>query len=131
MRTVHRPQAAQLGMLGGSASASSSNQESVSCELCVLASGISTARSVSWDHPWTRVCFCTILLKIRHKWSFIVKYFHSNKDGKLKIIDLCYQFEKLAGRKKSELNVVQVEGKLIIEQTSIELENRKKINREH
>ena len=60
-----------------------------------------------------------------------MKYFHSNKDGKLKIIDLCYQFEKLAGRKKSELNVVQVEGKLIIEQTSIELENRKKINREH
>lgn len=37
----------------------------------------------------------------------------------------------LGGKKKSELNVVQVEGKWIIEQTSIELENREKINREH
>ena len=76
----------------------------------MLASGISTVHSMSWNDPWVHVCFCTILLKILHKRFFIVKYFHSNKDEKLKITDLCFQFEKLGG-KKCELNVVQVEGK--------------------
>ena len=83
---------------------------------------------MSWNDPWVHVCFCTILLKILHKRFFIVKYFHSNKDEKLKITDLCFQVEKLGG-KKCELNVVQVEGKWIIEHTSIELENRKRINK--
>ena len=91
----------------------------------MLASGISTVHSVSWNDPWMCACFCTILLKILYKWFFITKYFHSNKDEKLKITDLCFQFEKL-GKKKCESNVVQVEGKWIIEQTSIELENGKK-----
>lgn len=122
---MHRPQTVQLEMLGAlSLSIFLQIRRTLPLQAAHVSIWISTV-TADWDHPWTLCVFAMILLKTTQMALLLWIFSTVTKMESLKSI--LYVTNLTARGKKRELNVVQVEGKWIIEQTSIELEKMKKL----